>query len=378
MHGLRLNPGNIRRPEHIKAVAAEARDRGLPIRIGVNGGSLDPALYEKYGGVTPEAMVESALQEIAYFDEVGFDLIKISVKASSVPLMVEAYRQLSRGHRPPAAPRRHRGRPAAGRAGQGHGRHRHAAAGGHRRHDPLLAHRRSGRGGARRPPAARGARPARAQERRPHRLPVVRAGRDRRDRRRQPGDGGVRRSRDPAAGGGDGLRRQRPGRGARGRPRHRRRQQARPPVRQGPQRRRRARGRDGRGARRVGRVHQRARHRGRDRPRRHRRWPSARPPRTAPSCSTTRATTPTTPPRRSSRSARPCRGRRCHRCQEAPRIGVWHAESSAADPLENCVPDTGRCAKAWCQAPSTATSSVSRLGCQAPTGSIRWPSWHPM
>jgi (E)-4-hydroxy-3-methylbut-2-enyl-diphosphate synthase len=95
VHGLRLNPGNIRRPEHIKAVAAEARDRNIPIRIGVNAGSLDPALYDKYGGATPEAMVESAQQEIAYFDEVGFDLIKISVKASSVPLMVEAYRQLS-------------------------------------------------------------------------------------------------------------------------------------------------------------------------------------------------------------------------------------------------------------------------------------------
>ncbi|MCP5025953.1 MAG: flavodoxin-dependent (E)-4-hydroxy-3-methylbut-2-enyl-diphosphate synthase [Actinomycetia bacterium] len=96
VHCLRLNPGNIRRPEHIKAVASEARDRGVPIRIGVNGGSLDPGLYEKYGGrVTPEAMVESALQEIAYFDEVGFDQIKISVKASSVPLMIEAYRQLS-------------------------------------------------------------------------------------------------------------------------------------------------------------------------------------------------------------------------------------------------------------------------------------------
>src|SRR6187399_3491789 len=96
VHGLRLNPGNIRRPEHIKAVAAECRDRNVPIRIGVNGGSLDPALYEKHGGkVTPEAMVESAQQEIAYFDEVGFDLVKISVKASSVPLMVEAYRQLS-------------------------------------------------------------------------------------------------------------------------------------------------------------------------------------------------------------------------------------------------------------------------------------------
>ncbi|MGQ0617897.1 MAG: flavodoxin-dependent (E)-4-hydroxy-3-methylbut-2-enyl-diphosphate synthase [Acidimicrobiia bacterium] len=96
VHCLRLNPGNIRRPEHIKTVASECRDRGVPIRIGVNGGSLDPALYEKYGGrVTPEAMVESAQKELAYFDEVGFDDVKISVKASSVPLMIEAYRMLA-------------------------------------------------------------------------------------------------------------------------------------------------------------------------------------------------------------------------------------------------------------------------------------------
>lgn len=96
VHCLRLNPGNIKNPEHIKTVAREAKDRNVPIRIGVNGGSLHPDLYKKYGGkVTPEAMVESALDEIAYFDEVGFDLIKISVKASSVPLMIEAYRQLA-------------------------------------------------------------------------------------------------------------------------------------------------------------------------------------------------------------------------------------------------------------------------------------------
>jgi len=96
VHCLRLNPGNIRKPEHIKAVAMEAKDRGVPIRIGVNGGSLDPALYDKYGGkVTPEAMVESAKIEIGYFEEVGFEDIKISVKASSVPLMIEAYRMLA-------------------------------------------------------------------------------------------------------------------------------------------------------------------------------------------------------------------------------------------------------------------------------------------
>ena len=96
VQGLRLNPGNIRRPEHIKAVAAACRDRGVSIRIGVNGGSLDESLYAKYGGkVTPEAMVESALMELAYFREVDFDLVKISVKASNVPLMIEAYRQLA-------------------------------------------------------------------------------------------------------------------------------------------------------------------------------------------------------------------------------------------------------------------------------------------
>ncbi len=95
VHGLRLNPGNIRRPEDIKTVAREAKDRGVPIRIGVNAGSLDPSLYNEHGGATPEALVESALRELAYFDEVGFDQVKISVKASNVPLMIDAYRLLA-------------------------------------------------------------------------------------------------------------------------------------------------------------------------------------------------------------------------------------------------------------------------------------------
>jgi (E)-4-hydroxy-3-methylbut-2-enyl-diphosphate synthase len=76
-------------------VASEARDRGVPIRIGVNAGSLHPALYKKHGGATPEAMVESALMELAYFQEVGFEDVKISVKASNVPLMIESYRLLA-------------------------------------------------------------------------------------------------------------------------------------------------------------------------------------------------------------------------------------------------------------------------------------------
>jgi (E)-4-hydroxy-3-methylbut-2-enyl-diphosphate synthase len=95
VHCLRLNPGNIRKPEHIKLVASEAKDRGVPIRIGVNAGSLDRDLYEKYGKATPEALVESAQIELRYFEEVGFDHVKISVKASNVPLMIEAYRQLA-------------------------------------------------------------------------------------------------------------------------------------------------------------------------------------------------------------------------------------------------------------------------------------------
>ncbi|HUY06511.1 MAG TPA: flavodoxin-dependent (E)-4-hydroxy-3-methylbut-2-enyl-diphosphate synthase [Acidimicrobiales bacterium] len=95
VHGLRLNPGNLRKPEEIKLVASEAKDRGVPIRIGVNAGSLHPDLYRRYGGATPEALVESARMEIAYFDEVDFHDVKISVKASNVSTMIAAYRLAS-------------------------------------------------------------------------------------------------------------------------------------------------------------------------------------------------------------------------------------------------------------------------------------------
>jgi (E)-4-hydroxy-3-methylbut-2-enyl-diphosphate synthase len=95
VQGLRLNPGNLRKEIEIKQVASEAKDRGVPIRIGVNAGSLHPDLYKRFGGATPEALVESARMELAYFSEVGFDDVKISVKASSVPLMIEAYRLAS-------------------------------------------------------------------------------------------------------------------------------------------------------------------------------------------------------------------------------------------------------------------------------------------
>ncbi len=92
---LRLNPGNLRKAEEIRLVARECKDRGVPVRIGVNAGSLDPRLMKKYGGATPEALVESAQIELGLFAEEGFDNVKISVKASNVPLMIESYRQLS-------------------------------------------------------------------------------------------------------------------------------------------------------------------------------------------------------------------------------------------------------------------------------------------
>ncbi len=95
VQGLRLNPGNIRKADHIRLVASEARDRKLPIRIGVNAGSLDPAMADAHGGITPEALVASAMHELALFEEVGFDDVKISVKASNVALMIDSYRLLS-------------------------------------------------------------------------------------------------------------------------------------------------------------------------------------------------------------------------------------------------------------------------------------------
>ena len=95
VQGLRLNPGNIRNEKHIKAVAKEALLANVPIRIGVNAGSLDKDISKKYGDSTPEALVESALKEVKYLEEVDFYNIKISVKHSNVPLMIESYRLLS-------------------------------------------------------------------------------------------------------------------------------------------------------------------------------------------------------------------------------------------------------------------------------------------
>ena len=95
VHGLRLNPGNIRNEQQIKEVAKECLNADIPIRIGVNAGSLDKDILEKYGDSVPEALVESALLEARYLEDVGFHNIKISVKHSNVPLMIESYRLLA-------------------------------------------------------------------------------------------------------------------------------------------------------------------------------------------------------------------------------------------------------------------------------------------
>jgi (E)-4-hydroxy-3-methylbut-2-enyl-diphosphate synthase len=93
--GLRINPGNIGGRVKVQKVVDCARDLGLPIRIGVNSGSLEKDLLKTYNGVTPQAMVESAMRHVAMLEDAGFDQIKISIKASDVPRTVAAYRLLA-------------------------------------------------------------------------------------------------------------------------------------------------------------------------------------------------------------------------------------------------------------------------------------------
>lgn len=92
---LRINPGNIGTAKKVKAVAKEAKERDIPIRVGVNAGSLEKDLLKKYGGVTPQAMVESALRHVELLRSFDFNDIKVSIKASDVLRTVEAYRLLS-------------------------------------------------------------------------------------------------------------------------------------------------------------------------------------------------------------------------------------------------------------------------------------------
>ncbi len=95
MDGLRINPGNIGGRAHVDRVVDAARSHNVPIRIGVNSGSVEKHLLSKYGGPTPEAMVESALGHVRLLEERGFDQIKISLKSSSVLATIDAYRLMS-------------------------------------------------------------------------------------------------------------------------------------------------------------------------------------------------------------------------------------------------------------------------------------------
>lgn len=93
---LRINPGNIGREDRIRAVVDAARDKNIPIRIGVNGGSLEKDLQEKYGEPTPAALVESAMRHVEILDRLNFQDFKVSVKASDVFLAVDSYRLLAK------------------------------------------------------------------------------------------------------------------------------------------------------------------------------------------------------------------------------------------------------------------------------------------
>lgn len=92
---IRINPGNIGADERVKEVAQACRSHGIPIRIGVNGGSLEKEILAKHGGVTPQAMVESAMYHVRLLEKHDFDDIVISIKSSNVPIMMQAYRQLA-------------------------------------------------------------------------------------------------------------------------------------------------------------------------------------------------------------------------------------------------------------------------------------------
>lgn len=93
---IRINPGNIGSADRVRAVADACRSKGIPIRIGVNSGSLEKELLEKYGSPTPEALTESALNHVRLLNDCDFDDIVISIKSSNVKTMIEAYRLLAR------------------------------------------------------------------------------------------------------------------------------------------------------------------------------------------------------------------------------------------------------------------------------------------
>ncbi len=98
---IRINPGNIGSPERLRAVVDKARERNVPIRVGVNSGSLEKSLIEKYGGVTAEGLVDSALDKVAMIERMGYDNLVISIKSSDVMMCVKAHELIARKTRYP-------------------------------------------------------------------------------------------------------------------------------------------------------------------------------------------------------------------------------------------------------------------------------------
>ena len=136
---IRINPGNIGSRERVRAVADACRERGIPIRIGVNGGSLEKDLLAKYGGVTARALVDSAMGHVRLLNDCGFDDICISVKCSRVPVNMTAYQMLREqtdyplhlGVTEAGTPEMGVLKSAIGIGGGGHRRQAHFAGGGH-------------------------------------------------------------------------------------------------------------------------------------------------------------------------------------------------------------------------------------------------------
>lgn len=93
---IRINPGNIGSPDRVKEVVSACKERNIPIRVGVNGGSLEREILEKYDGVTPEGIVESALKQCAYIEELGYDNLVVSIKSSDVLMSIKSYELISK------------------------------------------------------------------------------------------------------------------------------------------------------------------------------------------------------------------------------------------------------------------------------------------
>ena len=223
---IRINPGNIGGDERFKEVVRKARDKGIPMRIGVNSGSLEKDLIEKYGFPCPEALVESALRYIEMAEALGYREIIVSLKASHVPTAVECYTLFAVEERLSDPRRDHRGGLEGIRHAQERRGDRRDRPAGDRRHDPGLAPGRPGprdRRRVRHPPRLRPpGDPARGR-----RLPDLRPARHRpgADRRRGRGEDGP--PQEPAPDQHPRLPGQRLRRGQGGRPRHRRRARAR-------------------------------------------------------------------------------------------------------------------------------------------------------